>query len=181
MIYLSILAAIVLFLVLTVAIARSLHTEPELNISVLPDAGGPAGGVDEAGNALSFAILSRVFGDDDRRFIAGLGDKRVEQLLLFERKRIALRWLRRKSAEARSIMRGHAQRAREARDLSVSCEARLALQFVELLVLCEMLALIIFLFGPQGFERFATQTNAVLSDMKRFADIAGSDAETVSS
>ena len=179
MIYLSIFAALLLFFALVMAIARSLYWEPDLNVAGLP--GTATGQMDEANEAFSFKILLRAFGDDDRRFVAELGDKHIERLLLFERKRIALRWIRRKSAEARSIMREHANRAREARDLRASGEARLAFRYVELLMLCEGLSLIVFLFGPAGLQKFAVQTNTVLSDMKRFGNVVVPGTDTVTS
>ena len=179
MIYLSIFAALVLFFALVMLIARSLYWEPDLNIAGLPST--DAAGQIEANDAMSFEILLRAFGDDDQRFITALGDKHVERLLLFERKRIAFRWIRRKSAEARSIMREHANRAREASDLRASGEARLAFRYVELLMLCEGLSLIVFLFGPAGLQKFAVQTNTVLSDMKRFGNVVAPGTDTVTS
>jgi hypothetical protein len=181
MIYLSILfAALVLFFALLMLIARSLYREPDLNIAGLPGTDATAQ-IDEANDAFSFEILLRAFGDDDLQFITALGDKDVERLLLFERKRIALRWIRRKSAEARSIMREHANRARESSDLRVSGEARLAFRYLELLMLCEVLSLSVFLFGPAGLQKFAVQTNRVLSDMKRFGNVVVPGADTVTS
>jgi hypothetical protein len=180
MIYLSIFAALVLFFALVVLIARSLYWEPEPNIAGLPGRGA-AGQIDEANDAMSFEILLRAFGDDDRRFITALGDKHVERLLLFERKRIALRWIRRKSAEAWSIMREHANRAREASDLTVSGEARLAFRYVELLMLCEVLSISVSLFGPAGLQKFAVQANMILSDIKRFGNVVAPGVDTVTS
>jgi hypothetical protein len=179
MIYLSIFAALLLFLALVMLIARSLYWEPDLSIAGLPASEDSAGQLDLANDAFSFEILLRAFGEDDQRFITALGDKNVERLLLFERKRIALRWIRRKSAEARSIMREHANRAREASDLRVSGEARLAFRYMELLMLCEVLSLSVFLFGPAGLQKFAVQTNMVLLDIKRFGSVVVPGADTV--
>jgi hypothetical protein len=97
-------------------------------------------------------------------------------LLAYERKRIALGWIRRKTAEARFIMREHARRARKAKDLNVSAEIRLALQYLELLALFELLALTVFIFGPAGLQRRALQTIAILSDIRRFGGSAASNA-----
>jgi hypothetical protein len=180
MIYLSIFAALLLFCALVVLIARSLYWEPDLNVAGLPGT-DVAGQIDEANDAMSFEILLRAFGDDDQRFITALGDKHVERLLLFERKRIALRWICRKSTEARAIMREHANRAREASDLTVSGEARLAFRYMELLMLCEVLSLSVFLFGPAGLQKFAVQTNMVLWEIKRFGNVVVPGADTVTS
>jgi hypothetical protein len=172
MIYLSLFAALLLFVALWAMISRCLHPEPDLDFD------GPNGqqGVsfegrgDDANNALYREILLRAFSREDQRFIATLGDPRVERLLLVERKRIALSWIRRKSAEARLIMSEHVRRAREASDLKVASELRLAFQYLELLALCEFLGLMVFSFGPAGLQGLALQTNAILLDMKRFGE-----------
>jgi hypothetical protein len=65
-------------------------------------------------------------------------------------------------------MQAHVRRAREATDLSVSAEIRLALQYVELLALFELLSLSVFIFGPAGLRKWALRTSAILSDMRRF-------------
>jgi hypothetical protein len=182
MIYLSILAALFLFFAL-VMIARSLHSEPDLNIPGLlgSDAAAFNGRLDDANDAIHSEILVRVFGDDDQRFIGAMGDSRVERLLRFERKRIALSWIRRKVAQAQAIMCEHVRRAREAEDLKVSGEVRLALQYLELLALCKALALIVVFFGPAGLQSLAMQTNAILSGMRRLGESAVPDAGAVAS
>jgi hypothetical protein len=73
-------------------------------------------------------------------------------------------------------MQAHVHRAREAKDLSVSAEIRLALQYVELLALFEFLAISVLIFGPAGLRKRALWTNAILSDMKRFGQSAVPDA-----
>ena len=171
MIYASLIAALLLLLALVALIARSLQT-----------AGQPqeAFSLDDRKNAvndaLNLEIFLKAFGDDDQRFVETLGDSRVQELLAYERKRIALRWIGRKTADARGIMQAHVRRAREAKDLSVSAEIRLALQYVELLALFEFLAISVLIFGPAGLRKRALWTNAILSDMKRFGQSAVPDA-----
>src|SRR5438445_6070166 len=123
----------------------------------------------------------RTLGADEQRFSSSVVDKRVGRFPVVERKRIALRWIRRKSAEARSVMREHANRARDASDLAVSGEARLAFRYLELLMLCEVLSLSVFLFGPAGLQKFAVQTHMVLSDIKRFGNVVAPGSDTVTS
>ena len=69
-------------------------------------------------------------------------------------------------------MREHLRRARAAKDLNVSAEIRLALQYIELLTHFELLAFIVLIVGPAGLRRRALQTNAILSDMRRFGEAA---------
>ena len=173
MIYLSLVAAIFLLLALVAMIARSFQTDSDLNLAGEPqEVFSLDDRNDGVNDAINLEIFLKAFGDDDQRFVESLGDSRVQKLLAYERKRIALRWIGRKTTEARGIMQAHVRRAREAKDLSVSAEIRLALQYVELLALFELLSLSVFLFGPAGLRKRALWTNAILSDMKRFGQSA---------
>ena len=173
MIYLSLIAGVLLLLALVAMIARSFQTDSDLNFAgPSQEAYAPDDRNNAVNDALNLEIFLKAFGDDDQRFVETLGDSRVEKLLAYERKRIALRWIGRKTAEARGIMQGHVRRARDAKDLSVSAEIRLALQYVELLALFELLSLSVFIFGPAGLRNWALRTNAILSDMKRFGQSA---------
>jgi hypothetical protein len=171
MIYLSLLAAIVLLLALGATIARASQRESDVIF-------GPhlretmEGRNDGANDALNLEVLLRAFGDDDQHFVGTLGDPDLQRLLAYERKRIALRWIGRKTAEARWIMRAHMSHVRTAKDLSVSAEIRLALQYVELLTLFELLSLSVFFFGPARLQRRVLQANALLSDMRHFGQTA---------
>ena len=171
MIYLSLLAALFLLIAMVAVIARSFQTESDLNF------GGPhlrqeaiflESGNNDANDALNLEILLRAFGDDDQRFVDTLGDLGLRRLLAYERKRIALRWIGRKTAEARGIMRAHVRRVREAKDLSVSAEIRLSLQYAQLLTLFEFLSVSVFIFGPAGLQSRALRTNKMLSTMRHF-------------
>jgi hypothetical protein len=173
MIYLSLIAAVLLLVALVATIARSFQTDSDLNFAgPSQEASSPDDRNDAVNDALNLEIFLKAFGDDDQRFVETLGDSRVQKLLAYERKRIALRWIGRKTAEARSIMQGHVRRARDAKDLSVSAEIRLALQYVELLAMFELLSSSVFIFGPAGLQKWALRTNAILSDMKRFGQSA---------
>ena len=178
MIYLSLLAALLLFIALVATIARSFHTESDLNFGGwdFQEASSSDGRNDDASDAHNLEIFLRAFSGDDQRFVETLGDSGVQRLLAYERKRIALGWIRRKTAEARFIMREHARRARKAKDLNVSAEIRLALQYLELLALFELLTLTVFIFGPAGLQKRALQTIAILSDIRRFGGSAASNA-----
>jgi hypothetical protein len=172
MIYLSLLAAILLLLALGATIARSSQRESDLIFAGPHLREAMEGRNDDANDGLNLEILLRAFGDDDRRFVGTLGDPDLQRLLAYERKRIALRWIGRKTAEARCIMRAHVSHVRTAKDLSVSAEIRLAFQYVKLLTLFEFLSLSVFVFGPAGLQRRALQTNTLLSDMRQFGQTA---------
>src|SRR5246127_3036544 len=154
MIYLSLIAAVLLLLALLAMIARSFQTDSDLNFpSPSQEASSPDYRNNSVNDALHLEIFLKAFGDDDQRFVETLGDSRIQKLLAYERKRIALRWIGRKTAEARGIMQGHVRRAREAKDLSVSAEIRLALWYVELLALFELLAISVLILGPTGLRK----------------------------
>jgi len=172
MIYVSLIAAFLLLLALVAMIARSFQTDSDLDFAGQPQAFSLDARNDAVNDALNLEIFLKAFGDDDQRFVETLGNSRLQELLAYERKRIALRWIGRKTAEARDIMQAHVRRAREAKDLSVSPEIRLALQYVALLALFEFLAISVLIFGPAGLRKRALWTNAILSDMKRFGQSA---------
>jgi hypothetical protein len=170
MIYVSLIAAFLLLLALVAVIARSFRTDSDLDFA------GQRFSLDARNDAvndeINLEIFLKAFGDDDQRFVETLGNSRLQELLAYERKRIALRWIGRKTAEARDIMQAHVRSARGAKDLSVSAEIRLALQYVALLALFEFLTISVLIFGPAGLRKRVLWTNAILSDMKRFGQSA---------
>ena len=172
MIYLSISFAVLLLFVLSAIFARSMYSARDLNV-VISDADSNAfhGLSDETDAAIYLEILLKIFNDDDRRFVASLGNSQVEKLLCLERKRIAIGWIHCKEMEARSIMRDHVRRARTTSDLSVPREIKLVFHYIELLMLCELLILLILFFGPSRLQGLAMQTNGILSGLRR-ADAA---------
>ena len=179
MIYLSLLAALFLLFALVATIARSFQGESALNFGAPhfdQEAISLESGNDDANDALNLEIFLRAFGDDDQRFVDTLGDAGLQRLLAYERRRIALRWIGRKTAEAKGIMRAHVRGVRETNDLSVSAEIRLALQYVELLTLFEFLSVSVFIFGPAGLQRRALRTNAMVSAMRHFGQTSVSGA-----
>jgi hypothetical protein len=183
MIYFSISAALLLFLVLALTIARSAHPTSDLDLHdvLSPDSLRPNGRPDEMERGPHSEILQRIFSQDDHLYVAEVGDPRVEQLLLRERKRVAISWIRRKVAEARFIMREHARRARGARNLEVSDEVRLAFQYLKLLALCELLVLTVFFFGPAACQGLALRTHEILLGMRRLGESAALDADIATS
>ena len=183
MIYLSISAALLLFLVLALTIARSAHPVADLDHHEVPspDSLSPYRRHREMDRTCHLEVLQRIFSEDDHRYVAEIGDPRVERLLLLERKRVAIGWIRRKAAEARFIMREHMRRARRAKNLEVSREVRLAFQYLEFRALCELLVLTVFFFGPAAWQGLAIRTNGILLGMSRFGESAAPDADTAAS
>jgi hypothetical protein len=172
MTYLSILVAVLLFFVLVVSILRSRHNGAAAAIDdddVLGSGTSDASAEDEA---VSAQTLTRVFSSCDEAFLAEQASAGLERLLRRERKRLALRWVGRKAAEARSIMRQHARLARTARDLQAFGEVQLALRYIELRSLCGLLFVLVSVFGPVGLHGLAVQTNAVLTGIRTLRETA---------
>jgi hypothetical protein len=172
MIYLSIFAALLLILALVSMIARSLDSGTDEALAGLPAADVPAsqGQPIGANRAQDSDMPLRIFNDDDQRFIATLGNPRVEHLLRIERRRIALNWIRSEENRARSVMSEHLRRVRVAKDLKISGEIRLAGNYLRLLALCELLAMIVFFAGPAGLQGFAVRTDAILLGMRQLGE-----------
>ena len=171
MIYVSIIAALLLFAALVATISRSLSMEPDRDFYDMDgqDTFSREPG-DDANERLYPEVLLRAFGDEDKSFVDATGAPRIQRLFIFERKRIALNWIRRKSKEARLIMGEHVRQTREASDLKISGELRIAFQYIQLLALCQLLALLVFFVGPAGLHGLALRANATLQDMRRFGE-----------
>src|SRR5690242_16523879 len=63
-------------------------------------------------------LLGRCFSEQDVQFVASLGSRRVSRLLLRERRRLALEWLRATRRETRRLFGLHVRTVRFAADLS---------------------------------------------------------------
>ncbi len=94
------------------------------------------------------ALLAKCFAVEDVRFAASLGSRPVLQLLLRERKRLALQWLRLTRAEARRLYRLHVRSARHAPDLQPSAEGRLLVHFGLFLLVYHMMTGLVLFYGP---------------------------------
>jgi hypothetical protein len=172
MTYLSILIAVLLFVVLAVSLLRARRdgAAGAIEDDEVLSAGAPEAAPEDEG--LSAQMLTRVFSSCDDAFVAEEASAGLGRLLRRERKRLALRWVGRRAAEARSIMRRHARLARTARDVQVSGEVQLALRYVELRSLCGLLFVLVSVFGPVGLHGLAVQTNAVLAGIRTLGETA---------
>jgi hypothetical protein len=103
-------------------------------------------------------FVSRIFSRDDWEFVRGIKCGSIERLFSRERKRVALAWVRQTSAMIRRVMRGHAEAARQSRNLEVSVELSILTQYVALMAVCAILSLAIQVAGPLwlgGLAQFA--------------------------
>jgi hypothetical protein len=147
----SLVAGALLLLILLVATLRLLASrslqEPPL-----------ARGEEDITEPCPAEFVSRIFSRDDWEFVRGIKCGSIERLFSRERKRVALSWVRQTSAMIRRVMRGHAEAARQSRNLEVSVEISILTQYVALMSLCALLSLAIQIAGPlwlRGLAQFA--------------------------
>lgn len=100
------------------------------------------------------ALLNRCLSVEDAEFAASLGSPAVLRLLLRERRRFALEWLRQTRSEAARLLRLHVRTVRHAPDLRPVREASLLFQAGLFLAVYEMLVLTVWLYGPFRTRRF---------------------------
>ena len=147
----SLVAGALLLLILLVATLRLLASrslqEPPL-----------ARGEEDVTEPCPEEFVSRIFSRDDWEFVRGIKCGSIERLFSRERKRVALAWVRQTSAMIRRVMRGHAEAARQSRNLAVSVEISILTQYVALMAVCALLSLAIQIAGPLwlgGLAQFA--------------------------
>ena len=111
-------------------------------------------------------LLGRCLALEDVEYAVALGSPEVLRLLLRERRRLALGWLRQTRREASRLFRLHIRMARHASVLRPGAELRLFLQFGVFFLLYQVLAGTVRLYGP---FRARTFVNSVQS----LADLLG--------
>ncbi len=101
-------------------------------------------------------LVARIFSGEDWELVLQTHSPRLERLFLRERKRIALFWVRQTSRDIRQVMQNHTEAAKQAADIHFRTELSLFLMYVELLLMCEALVLLITTVGPPRLERIAS-------------------------
>jgi hypothetical protein len=135
---------------------------------------GEGGGGDFWNGRVTSAALKGIFSGEDRQFISQEGDKQITSLFRRERKRLALRWIERQRYQSASIMRRHREASGRAADLRPSSEATLFLRYCQLNLLFEILAVSVWLVGPEGLHGLAESADAVLRGIENVKALGGS-------
>ena len=121
-------------------------------------------------------LLRRCLSEKDVAFAANLRSPAILRLLLHERRRLALEWLRSTRREASRLYRLHVLAVRHAEDLRPAAEAKLLIQVCLFLAVHEIMSVLVQFYGP-----FRTQ--AFLRSMGSLAEIlsilSGRIADTV--
>jgi len=98
-------------------------------------------------------LVDRVFNEDDWRFVRSKSGKRVQELFLRERRRIALSWVGQVRRQVLGLKQFHSGQARAYARLDIRTELALALSFASLLALCRVLEAVFYLHGPYAAPR----------------------------
>jgi hypothetical protein len=177
--YILISTASLLFLVLLAWAVRSVQNPPELAYArLVRQAEDPTLGVsDEPQPAWT---LHRIFAPDDARFIAQCHDENLLRLFRRDRKRIALRWIGWKQVQAAAILREHLKSSRRLQDVQILGELDVLFRYLQLRLLCTVLAYAVFLFGPQNLYAVAGRVNEACRGFLNFIEIARSRGRTAS-
>lgn len=100
-------------------------------------------------------LLGRCFAEDDFGFVAGLGSRDMARLLVRERRRLALEWLRLTRREAKRLFGLHIRAVRFAADLRPAAEFQFLAQACAFLLTYEVLAALVWFYGPFRARAYA--------------------------
>jgi len=133
----SLIVGAALLLLVTVVLTQRLLASRELQDPPL------ARGDEDGTEPCPEEFVSRIFSRDDWDFVHSLRSDSMDRLFSRERRTVALVWVRQTSAMIRRVMRGHAEAARQAKNLEVSVEINILSQYVALMAVCAILSLAI--------------------------------------
>lgn len=176
--YILISTASLLFLVLLAWAVRSAQNPPEVAYARSLQAEDPALGISDEPQ-LAWA-LHRIFAAEDAQFIARCHDQNLLRLFRQERKRIALRWIGWKQVQAAAILRVHLKSSRALQDVQILGEVEVLFRYLQLKLLCTILAYAVFLIGPQNLYAVAGRANEASRGFRNFSEIARSPGRAAS-
>ena len=100
-------------------------------------------------------FVQRIFSRADWDFVRSLKSRNLERSYERERKIVALVWVRQTLKLIGTVMRGHAEAARQSKNLQISTEFRILAQYLILMAVCWMLVMAIQIGGPLWVGRLA--------------------------
>ena len=130
----------------------------------------PSDGAEEAGfpdGKPRAEIVSRVFSDEDQKFIYHLESPRLRRMYQQERRKVALHWVVRTARDVKKIMRAHRLASRQSQNLDVRTETKLLLQYLRLRITCALLILLIKSFGPHFLSDLAAHASELYRGLGR--------------
>jgi len=132
--------------------------------------------------ACSAEIVSRIFSEEDLKFVSKAKSPSLDRLFRRERTAVALHWVQETSAFISLIMRRHLEASRMRADLEITTEARIFLRYARLKLDCGILFVLIGLLGPQRLagtalyaEKFLQRIGEGLPEFHLAAQLRGPD------
>ena len=113
------------------------------------------------------ALLDRFLSAEDLEYAASLNSPAVLRLVVRERRRLAMAWLRQTRREAGRLFRLHIRTVRQAEDLRPVAEVKLVFAAGAFLVVCAVMMAAVELYGPLQTRRF-------LESVQKLAEILSS-------
>src|SRR5256885_2684037 len=100
----------------------------------------------------------RIFDLVDWDFVSRNVPSEIQQMFLRERTILAISWLRRTRTRVSLVMRAHVAAVGQIEDLNLAMEMKLALSYLLVLILCDILIAWIWLSGPVRTRKMVRQT-----------------------
>jgi len=168
--YLLISTAIAGIVFFVAFLLRSTGESYEENREIAGSEGGDFGN-----EHVTSSAVKEIFSSEDQEFISEESSEQISSLFRRERRRLALRWIERQKRESATIMHRHRRASGRAADLKPSREATLFLRYAELRLMFEVLAVLVWLAGPEGLRGLAERADAVLRGIENVKALGGSN------
>ena len=104
-------------------------------------------------------VVKQVFSPQDFAFVASQRSPRLQHFFISERRRVAMGWIRRTSAELSAAMRDHVRVSRQKQDVEAATEARVLLRYLQLRCLCGLLLASAAVVRPSAVQELAVYAN----------------------
>ncbi len=100
----------------------------------------------------------RIFDLGDWDFVSRNAPSEIQEMFLRERSILAIAWLRRTRTRISLVMRAHVAAVGQIDDLHLATELKLALSYLVVLILCDLLIVWIWLRGPVRTRKMVGRT-----------------------
>jgi hypothetical protein len=108
-------------------------------------------------------VVSRIFSGQDWEFVAATHADPLKKFFRWERKSVALLWVRETSAGIKGIIREHSALARGSENLEFTTELKIFFQYAQLRMICALLFALIALGGPHWVRGLALHANGLFA------------------
>jgi len=112
-------------------------------------------------DALPQRLTDRIFGSEDWDFVSAQETAGLRRLFLQQRTAVALAWIRAVRANATKLIHAHLTATRTSSQLEPLVELRVGADYLLFMMLCQLIALAIWLRGPIHLGRLTRYTDAL--------------------